>query len=97
MEPPQWLHVFIDVAPDVAEESASFWSAALGWPLGEPWPGLPEFRSFIPPEGDSLSISRLGAMALGSTLISKWSTVARLTGLLGWERLSPANSKGGAR
>jgi hypothetical protein len=55
-EQTQWLHVFIDVAPDVvstAYPSASFWSAALGWPLGEQWPGLPEFRSFASPEGDS--------------------------------------------
>ena len=40
----QWLHVFIDVPPDQAEVSGRFWSAALGWPLGEPWPDHPEFR-----------------------------------------------------
>lgn len=45
-EQAQWLHVFIDVAPDVSDESASFWSAVLGWPVGEQWPGHPEFRSF---------------------------------------------------
>ena len=59
-EQTQWLHVFIDVAPDVAEESASYWSAVLGWPLGEPWPGLPEFRSFVPPEGDSYIHQQVG-------------------------------------
>ncbi len=56
----QWLHVFIDVAPDVAEQSATFWSAALGWPLGEPWPGHPEFRSFSPAEGDSYIHQQVG-------------------------------------
>jgi Glyoxalase-like domain len=56
----QWLHVFIDVAPKVAEESASFWSAALGWPLGGPWPGHSEFRSFAPPEGDSYIHQQVG-------------------------------------
>ncbi len=59
-EQTQWLHVFIDVAPNVAEESASFWSAALGWPLAEPWPGHPEFRSFAPPEGDSYIHQQVG-------------------------------------
>ena len=38
---PQWLHVFIDIRADVAEASATFWSAALGWKLGEHWPGHP--------------------------------------------------------
>jgi hypothetical protein len=56
----QWLHVLIDVAPDVSEESATFWSAALGWPLGEPWPGLPEFRSFAPPQGNSYIHQQIG-------------------------------------
>jgi hypothetical protein len=59
-EQTQWLHVFIDVAPNVAEESASFWSAALGWPLGGPWPGHSEFRSFAPPEGDSYIHQQVG-------------------------------------
>jgi hypothetical protein len=56
----QWLHVFIDVAPPVSEESATFWSATLGWPLGEPWPGHPEFRSFTPPQGDSYVHQQVG-------------------------------------
>jgi hypothetical protein len=59
-EQTQWLHVLIDVALDVSEESATFWSAALGWPLGEPWPGLPEFRSFAPPEGNSYIHQQIG-------------------------------------
>ena len=56
----QWLHVFIDVAPDVSAESASFWSAVLGWPVGEQWPGHPEFRSFTPPAGDSYIHQQIG-------------------------------------
>jgi hypothetical protein len=56
----QWLHVFIDVAPYVSEVSATFWSAALGWPLGEPWPDHPEFRSFVPPQGDSYIHQQIG-------------------------------------
>ena len=51
-EQAQWLHVFIDVAPDVPGDSARFWSAVLGWPVGAQWPGHPEFRSFTPPAGD---------------------------------------------
>jgi hypothetical protein len=56
----QWLHVFIDVALDVAEESATFWSSVLGWPLGEPWSSYPEFRSFTAPEGDSYVSQQIG-------------------------------------
>ena len=59
-EQAQWLHVFIDVAPDVSDESASFWSAVLGWPVGEQWPGHPEFRSFTPPAGDSYIHQQIG-------------------------------------
>jgi Glyoxalase-like domain len=59
-EQTQWLHVFIDVAPDVAEESTAFWSSALAWPLGEPWPGHPEFRSFAAAEGDSYIHQQIG-------------------------------------
>jgi hypothetical protein len=59
-EQTQWLHVFLDVAPNVAEESATFWSAALGWPLGDQWRGHPEFRSFAPPEGDSYIHQQVG-------------------------------------
>lgn len=59
-EQAQWLHVFIDVAPDVSDESASFWSAVLGWPVGEQWPGHPEFRSFTPPAGHSYIHQQIG-------------------------------------
>jgi Glyoxalase-like domain len=59
-EQTQWLHVLIDVPPDVAERSATFWSSVLAWPLGEPWPGHPEFRSFIPAEGDSYIHQQIG-------------------------------------
>ena len=75
-EQTQWLHVLIDVAPDVAEESAAFWSSALGWPLGEPWPGHPEFRSFTPPRATPTSTSRSGTTARGSISISRLTTVA---------------------
>jgi catechol 2,3-dioxygenase-like lactoylglutathione lyase family enzyme len=56
----QWLHVLIDVVPDVAERSATFWSSVLGWPLGEPWPSYPEFCSFTPAEGDSYVSQQIG-------------------------------------
>jgi hypothetical protein len=49
----RWLHVMIDLPTEVDEEETRFWSAALGWPLGDPWRGSPEFSSFEPPEGDS--------------------------------------------
>jgi len=48
----RWLYVSFDV-PDVAAEAArQFWPAVLGWQLGEPWEGHPEFRSLRPPKGD---------------------------------------------
>jgi Glyoxalase-like domain len=53
-------HVIIDVASGVAAKSTAFWSSALSWPLGEPWPGHPEFRSFTPPEGDSYIHQQIG-------------------------------------
>jgi hypothetical protein len=56
----QWLHVIIDVASGIAAKSTAFWSSALSWPLGEPWPGHPEFRSFTPPEGDSYIHQQIG-------------------------------------
>jgi Glyoxalase-like domain len=59
-EQTQWLHVLIDVAPEVAEESAAFWSSVLGWPLGEPWPRHSEFRSYTPPQGDSYVHQQIG-------------------------------------
>jgi glyoxalase superfamily protein len=49
----RWLHVMIDLPPEHDEAGSEFWAAALGWPIGEPWRGHPEFRSFQPPSGDS--------------------------------------------
>jgi hypothetical protein len=49
----RWLHVTIDLPADVDDDNSRFWAAALGWPLGEPWRGHPEFCSFEPPVGDS--------------------------------------------
>ncbi|CAA9322427.1 MAG: hypothetical protein AVDCRST_MAG48-2718 [uncultured Friedmanniella sp.] len=46
-----WLHVVLDVP--TTGPTAGFWSAVLGWPLGDPWPGHPELRSFTPPDGDA--------------------------------------------
>jgi hypothetical protein len=47
----RWLHVMVDVPPDLASTSTPFWSAALGWSVGAPWPGQSAFRSFEPPTG----------------------------------------------
>jgi hypothetical protein len=60
MQHPQWMHVFLDVRSDVSQASADFWSTALGWPLGDPWPGHPEFRSFEPPDGDAYVHQQIG-------------------------------------
>jgi hypothetical protein len=60
MQHPQWLHVFLDVRSDVSQASANFWSTALGWPLGDPWPEHPEFRSFEPPDGDAYVHQQIG-------------------------------------
>jgi Glyoxalase-like domain len=60
IDTPQWLHVFIDVREDVSEASAMFWSAALGWAVGDHWPGHPEFRSFEPPGGDPYVHQQIG-------------------------------------
>ncbi|GGC78104.1 hypothetical protein GCM10011512_00800 [Tersicoccus solisilvae] len=48
-----WLHCFLDVPADRLDAAGAFWAAALGWPLGEPWPGHPEFRSLVPAAGDA--------------------------------------------
>jgi len=47
-----WLHAVLDLPP-ASDDAEAFWSAALGWPLGEPWPGHPELASFTPPRGDA--------------------------------------------
>jgi hypothetical protein len=48
-----WLHAVIDVPEATVTRAAEFWAAVLGWPLGPPWPGHPELRSFAPPDGDA--------------------------------------------
>lgn len=48
-----WIHAVIDVPATQQVLAAEFWSLALSWPLGEPWPGHPELRRFEPPHGDS--------------------------------------------
>jgi hypothetical protein len=53
MTPARWVHVLVDVPASQAERAGTFWSDALGWPLGAPWPGLPAFRSFEPPGADA--------------------------------------------
>jgi hypothetical protein len=60
MQGPQWLHVFVDVRADVSQASAKFWSGALGWQLGDPWPGHTEFRSFEPEDGDAYVHQQIG-------------------------------------
>jgi predicted enzyme related to lactoylglutathione lyase len=49
----QWVHVFVDVPPDVAEQTRGFWSRALCWTTGEPWERHPQFSTLLPPDGDS--------------------------------------------
>ena len=46
-----WLHAVIDVPDDQSAAAATFWGSALGWPLGQAWPGHPELRSFEPLDG----------------------------------------------
>ena len=47
-----WVHVVLDVPGEQLPATADFWGRALGWPAGDPWPGHPELRSFVPPTGD---------------------------------------------
>ena len=46
-----WLHVVLDVPADSHSAHERFWEEALGWPVGAPWAGHPELRSFEPPHG----------------------------------------------
>lgn len=56
----RWMHAFIDVATDAVDTTCSFWTAVTGWPVGAPWSGHPEFRSFVPPAGsDYLHVQRI--------------------------------------
>ena len=52
-DPMDWVDVSIDAPEGSRAAQAEFWAATLGWPLSAPWPGLPEFASFVPPDGDS--------------------------------------------
>lgn len=45
------MHAVVDVPAHLEAAAADFWTAALGWPLGEPWDQHPELRSFEPPDG----------------------------------------------
>lgn len=47
-----WTHVLLDVPADAAQRQGEFWERVLGWPLGDSWPGHPEFRTFEPPAGE---------------------------------------------
>ena len=46
-----WVHTFIDVPATRFDQAAAFWAAVTGWPVGQPWPGHPEFVSLTPPTG----------------------------------------------
>jgi hypothetical protein len=48
-----WVDCILDTPTELAETTRSFWAAALGWEIGEPWPGHPEFVSLEPPQGES--------------------------------------------
>jgi predicted enzyme related to lactoylglutathione lyase len=52
VSPVQWLYVSFDVPKEAADASETFWTAVLGWELGEAWEGHPEFRTLRPPSGD---------------------------------------------
>lgn len=47
-----WLHAVVDQPADRYDAVADFWAAALGWPVGDPWPGHPELCSLVPPDGE---------------------------------------------
>jgi predicted enzyme related to lactoylglutathione lyase len=48
-----WVHCILDVPVGAAAATTRFWSAVLGWEIGEPWSKHPEFRSLEPPDGGS--------------------------------------------
>jgi len=49
--PTSWMHAFVDVPAEDVATAQAFWSSVLGWPVGDPWPGHPEFTSFVPDGG----------------------------------------------
>ncbi len=55
-----WIHVMLDLPIASPEPTTTFWFSALGWPLGEPWPGRVECASFVPPIGDAYVHRQLG-------------------------------------
>jgi hypothetical protein len=63
----------------------AFWAAALGWPLGDPWPGYPELATFTPPTGDPYVHRQLvdgpGGVHLDLEVPELDAATARLTGL----------------
>ena len=46
-----WVHAVIDVPDHRHRSSAAFWAHLLGWPVGPPWAGHDELRSFEPARG----------------------------------------------
>ena len=48
----RWIYVSFDVPESAADVEQTFWPAVLGWELGEPWHGHPEFRTLRPASGD---------------------------------------------
>jgi predicted enzyme related to lactoylglutathione lyase len=49
--PTSWMHAFVDAPAEDVPTAHAFWSSVLGWPVGDPWPGQPEFTSFVPDGG----------------------------------------------
>jgi Glyoxalase-like domain len=47
----QWVHVCLDLPREEIDRGAEFWCSALGCTLGDPWPDLQEFRTFLAPDG----------------------------------------------
>jgi Glyoxalase-like domain len=64
MTPVSWMHAFVDTPAERAEQARSYWSAVLGWPPGDPWPGHPEFVSLTPSSGAAyVHVQRIGGPA----------------------------------
>ena len=45
------IQVIVDLPGQSVGAGTTFWSAALGWRAGAPWPDHPEFVTFEPPRG----------------------------------------------
>jgi hypothetical protein len=78
-----WLHAVVDVPSGRLVAAADFWSAALDWPAGTPWPGHPGLRSFEPPDGDAYvhlqEIGGPGRVHLDLESVAPDATVSRAT------------------